>query len=29
MFDSDIIKHSEDCIETYGRMGDRMGIAVR
>jgi phosphatidylserine decarboxylase len=29
MFDADIVRESEACIETYGRMGDRMGIATR
>jgi phosphatidylserine decarboxylase len=29
MFDADIVAQSASCIETYGRMGDRMGIATR
>lgn len=29
MFDADIIRESETCVETYGRMGDRMGITTR
>jgi phosphatidylserine decarboxylase len=27
-FADDIIRHSADCIETYARMGDRLGLAV-
>jgi phosphatidylserine decarboxylase len=29
MFDADIISQSLNCVETYGRMGDRMGVATR
>lgn len=27
-FSDDIIRHSADCVETYARMGDRLGLAV-
>jgi phosphatidylserine decarboxylase len=26
-FAEDILRHSADCIETYARMGDRLGVA--
>jgi phosphatidylserine decarboxylase len=29
MFDADMARQSADCVETYARMGDRLGIAVR
>jgi phosphatidylserine decarboxylase len=29
IFDADIVGQSEACVETYARMGDRMGIATR
>jgi len=29
LFDSDILAQSAECIETYARMGDRLGIATR
>ena len=29
MFDADIVNQSASCIETYARMGDRMGQATR
>ena len=29
MFDADLVGQSASCIETYGRMGDRLGIAIR
>jgi phosphatidylserine decarboxylase len=29
MFDADILAQSASCTETYGRMGDRMGITTR
>ena len=29
VFDADIVRQSASCIETYARMGDRLGIAAR
>jgi phosphatidylserine decarboxylase len=29
MFDADLVAQSANCIETYARMGDRLGIATR
>jgi phosphatidylserine decarboxylase len=29
VFDADIVRQSASCIETYARMGDRLGIATR
>ena len=29
MFDTDLLAQSEKCIETYARMGDRLGVATR
>lgn len=28
-FDQDLVEQSRNCVETYARMGDRLGIAVR
>jgi len=28
-FDEDILLHSAECVETYARMGDRLGLATR
>ncbi len=29
VFDADVVRQSADCVETYARMGDRMGLATR
>jgi phosphatidylserine decarboxylase len=29
LFDADLLEQSSECIETYARMGDHLGIATR